>query len=174
MKTEELVIRNATLDDVDLLADLAARTFKSAYRDLLPENALDDFIASTFSPGSIRNELNDLANKFLLAYVKGSIVGYAMLRLADPPVDVLATKPVELARIYLDETVIGRGYGSALMRSCLELAQEAGHGTMWFGVWERNERAVRFYEKWGFVNVGSQEFKFGDEIHTDRVMVRDI
>jgi len=172
MKTGELVIRNAELDDVALLADLSARTFKSAYRDMLPADALDDFIAATFSPGSIREEMKNPTNKFLLAYAETRLVGYAMLRENDPPASVSGPDPVELARIYLDDLVIGRGFGSALMGACSEAARQAGYGTVWLGVWERNERAIRFYKKWDFEIVGSQGFEFGDVMHTDLVMMR--
>jgi ribosomal protein S18 acetylase RimI-like enzyme len=60
------------------------------------------------------------------------------------------------------------------MTVCTERAIQAGYDVLWLGVWERNERAIRFYEKKGFVQVGSLPFVFGNELHTDLVMVRSI
>jgi diamine N-acetyltransferase len=170
----KFTIRKVNADDAVLLAELSARTFKSAYRAQLTDRELSDYTASTFSLDRIQTELNDPACKFLLAYEGDTAIGYAMLRKDDPPDSVTGPKPVELARIYLTENVIGKGYGTTLMETCLKTAQKDGHEIIWLGVWEKNERAIRFYEKWGFTTVGSIEFKFGDEIQTDLVMVCSI
>jgi ribosomal protein S18 acetylase RimI-like enzyme len=54
---------------------------------------------------------------------------------------------------------------------CAE-ATAAGGKTLWLGVWERNPRAIRFYEKQGFRDVGSYLFVLGTDPQTDRVMTR--
>ena len=41
---------------------------------------------------------------------------------------------------------------------------------LWLGVWEKNEKAIRFYEKNNFKIFSSHEFKMGDEIQTDFLM----
>jgi diamine N-acetyltransferase len=169
-----LTLRKANASDVLLLTELSARTFQSAYRAQLTDKELEDYVASTFSLDMIQGELNDPACKFLLAYEGDTAIGYAMLRTGDPPDSVMESKPVELARIYLTENVIGRGYGTALMDACLKTALQDGYETIWLGVWEKNDRAIRFYEKWDFKMVGSIEFEFGDEVQTDLVMVRSI
>jgi ribosomal protein S18 acetylase RimI-like enzyme len=45
---------------------------------------------------------------------------------------------------------------------------------MWLGVWERNPRAIRFYQKHGFVDIGAKEFRLGTDLQTDRVMSRSV
>ena len=42
---------------------------------------------------------------------------------------------------------------------------------MWLGVWERNPRAIAFYLKAGFVQVGSHVFMVGSDRQTDWVLV---
>lgn len=170
----EFSIREAGPRDAASLADLSARTFKSAYRSKLSERELDDYVAATFSLSRLQDELNDPACRFLIAHEGGMPVGYALLRDSDPPAGVTGPEPMELARIYLIEAVIGKGYGTALMEACLKAARENGHMTIWLGVWDANDRAIRFYEKWGFTVVGSLAFEFGDELQTDLVMSRPI
>jgi len=41
-------------------------------------------------------------------------------------------------------------------------------------VWERNARAIAFYERWGFARVGSHPFKLGADEQTDLVMERPV
>lgn len=169
---KDFFIRPAGRSHVELLADLSTRTFKSAYRSMLPDTALTDFTLSAFSQDKIREEMDLPGSRFLLAYEREVPVGYALLREAGPPFGLTGNHPVELARIYLDEEVTGRGYGSALMQACFDIAITSGYDAIWLGVWERNVRAIRFYEKKGFVRAGTLPFVFGDELHNDLVMVR--
>jgi len=45
---------------------------------------------------------------------------------------------------------------------------------MWLQVWERNERAIGFYEKWGFKGVGVRSKELGNSTGKDLVMAREI
>jgi ribosomal protein S18 acetylase RimI-like enzyme len=58
------------------------------------------------------------------------------------------------------------------MRACLEEARKMGHATIWLGVWEKNERAIRFYDKWGFRKIGEKQFVLGRDVQTDFIMER--
>jgi ribosomal protein S18 acetylase RimI-like enzyme len=43
---------------------------------------------------------------------------------------------------------------------------------MWLQVWERNERAIAFYKRWGFEVVGVGSKELGNSTGTDLIMVR--
>jgi len=45
---------------------------------------------------------------------------------------------------------------------------------LWLDVWERNSRAIAFYRKWGFVKVGTQDFRLGEDVQHDLLMARDV
>jgi ribosomal protein S18 acetylase RimI-like enzyme len=60
------------------------------------------------------------------------------------------------------------------MRSCLTEARSRDKDTIWLGVWERNARAIAFYRRWGFADVGSQSFQLGGDLQSDRVMARRV
>jgi ribosomal protein S18 acetylase RimI-like enzyme len=60
------------------------------------------------------------------------------------------------------------------MESCLETVQGSRGDTIWLGVWEHNDRAIRFYERWGFEIVGEKQFVLGGEKQCDVVMSRHI
>jgi ribosomal protein S18 acetylase RimI-like enzyme len=42
--------------------------------------------------------------------------------------------------------------------------------TIWLGVYDRNVRALEFYRKFGFTQVGGKEFTFGGRIYIDPIM----
>src|SRR5689334_4706743 len=61
---------------------------------------------------------------------------------------------------------------AALMEQCVATAREWGGHVLWLGVWERNSRAIAFYEKHGFQVVGEQPFLLGTDLQRDLVMAR--
>ena len=77
-------------------------------------------------------------------------------------------------RFYVDKAHHGRGIAQTLMQEAVATARKLGATTVWLGVWERNLRAIAFYVKCGFQDVGSQPFLVGSDLQTDRVMARVI
>ncbi|MBV9496282.1 MAG: GNAT family N-acetyltransferase [Acidobacteria bacterium] len=98
-------------------------------------------------------------------------IAFAQLRLGEAPACVEGARPVELARFYVDRGFHGRGIAQQLMEAVRNAARNLGGETLWLGVWEHNPRAIRFYEKCGFEDVGSHGFFVGSDLQTDRVMV---
>ncbi len=174
MISQKLSIRRATPDDSSLIADIGASTFESSFG---ANNRLDDmeqYLSLSFSKGHIEAQLAEPSTIFLLAYEDCKAVGYVMLRVSKKPMSVIGTKPVELVRLYIEKGIIGKGYGSALMNSCLKEAKKNGRRTIWLGVWEKNLRAIRFYEKWGFTKLGTKEFVLGSDLQNDHIMARPV
>lgn len=154
-KTAPVEIRVADEADAELLADLGARTL----RDSLGPDKTDaqaDYLALTFSPAIKSGDLADPNAVFLVAEADGTAIAYARLRFGYSPDFVDGVAAMEIARFYADSPWVGRGIGRMLMKSCLDMAGERGCDVVWLDVWERNHRAIAFYEKWSFVTVGSQ------------------
>jgi ribosomal protein S18 acetylase RimI-like enzyme len=78
---------------------------------------------------------------------------------------------IELVRFYVDAALQGRGLAHTLMQAALSAAAQRAR-TMWLGVWERNARAIAFYAKWGFIDIGDHVFMLGSDRQTDRIMWR--
>ncbi|MEX2029512.1 MAG: GNAT family N-acetyltransferase [Anaerolineales bacterium] len=171
---DTLVIRHAVREDAATLALLAGRTFRDAYAAQSDLDELDDYVAEHFTAELLAQQIQDSSTLHLLASVAGVPIGYAVLRLGTPPDCVRGPRPIELGRLYLEQSVIGKGYGAALMRSCLGEADRLGCETMWLGVWEENHRARAFYKKWGFQDMGTYEFEIGGKVDHDPVMGRPV
>ena len=60
------------------------------------------------------------------------------------------------------------------MSAVHEAAIELGGQHVWLGVWERNPRAIAFYSKMGFTQVGNHAFYVGPDCQTDRVFVAPV
>jgi len=168
------VIRYGTAADAELLAGLGARTFFDAFAaDNTPEN-MAAYLASSFGPLRQAAELADPATVFLIAELDGAAAGYARLKMGTPPACIGGERPIEIVRFYACKEWIGRGIGPALMQACLDEAGRRSCDVVWLDVWEQNPRAIAFYRKWGFVEVGTQTFQLGDDAQRDLLMQRPV
>ncbi|MNS98622.1 Protease synthase and sporulation negative regulatory protein PAI 1 [compost metagenome] len=56
----------------------------------------------------------------------------------------------------------------------MEIAMERHKKKIWLGVWEKNENAISFYRKMGFLQTGAHSFYMGDEEQTDFIMTKTL
>jgi GNAT superfamily N-acetyltransferase len=167
-------IRHASTADNILLSALGAETFYDSFAaENTPEN-MAAYLAASFSPEKQARELVDPASRFLILEAHGQPAGYARLRLGPAPAAVVALRPIEIVRFYARRAWIGKGIGARLMQACLQTAEVEHCDVVWLDVWEHNPRAIAFYRKWGFVEVGWQVFQLGDEVQNDLLMSRSV
>ena len=170
----QLRIRTGIPADAAAIASIAARIFTRTFG---PDNSpvqLAAYVASAFGEIQQRRELEDPACTYLLMEVDGSLGAFALLRHGATSPVVQGEAPVEIQRFYVDHDFHGSGVAAQLMDACMDTASQHQGRTLWLGVWEENPRAIRFYEKRGFVDVGSALFHMGSDVQHDRVMTRPI
>lgn len=175
MVEPSVTIRQASTADAALLAEIGARTFFDTFAaDNTPED-MNSYLTSSFSPAIQAAELAEPEAILLIAEMDREVAGYAKLRTGgDAPSCVTGNNSVEIVRFYVDKKHQGCGVGAALMGECVSAAKSVGAHCVWLGVWERNDRALAFYRKWGFRKVGTQPFMLGTDRQTDILMERPI
>ena len=168
----QVIMRRAAPADAVALAAMASTAFTDTFGAHNDPRDMADYLAKSFGESVQRAELADPGSTVWLAEHEGEPAGYAMLRDGPPPECVSVHDAIEIARLYVVKRFIGAGIGALLMRRCIEEASARGNDAIWLGVWEHNVRAIAFYERWEFVDVGSLAFMLGRDRQTDRVMVR--
>jgi GNAT superfamily N-acetyltransferase len=172
--TTRVLVRRATASDAALLAELGERTFRDAFAaDNRPEDVAAH-VAATYGAPIQARQLADPACTYLIAEADGVAAGYALVHAGPAPECVGGAAPVEIARFYVDRPWHGRGVAQALMEACDAEARQRGGRTLWLTTWERNSRGLRFYEKCGFRDVGTQTFWLGSDPQTDRLLARAV
>lgn len=165
-----VTIRTADIGDAGVLADLGRRTFHEAFADQNHPEDMDAYIKEAFTVGRLAAEIGEPGAVYLVAETPPRVIGFAKLAPADPPACITGPSPMRLVKLYVSADAIGSGVGAALMRASIERAQNSGHKSLWLGVWEHNRRAKGFYERWGFVPVGTDAFRLGYDEQTDVLM----
>ena len=169
-----VVIRPAGVPDAPWLAALAERTFRETYSPHnTPEN-MERYVAEHFAPALQAAELADPGLMTLVAEVAGQAAGYTQLGRGAAPACVTGADPLEVIRFYVDRPWHGQGLAQTLMRAAADHARAAGARTLWLGVWERNPRAIAFYKKVGFAEVGTHTFVLGADHQRDLVLARPL
>ncbi|MGI4875291.1 MAG: GNAT family N-acetyltransferase [Janthinobacterium lividum] len=162
-------VAKANLATATRLAELGRRTFFETFAADNKSADMDAFAAQVYGPEIQLGELQQARYTFLLAEMQGELVGFAKLwhgsDLGLPP-DKPA-RQLEIKQLYVAQDWIGTGLGAALMRRALEIAQADEASAVVLGVWEHNERAKAFYQRYGFREVGEVEFVLGTDVQRD-------
>jgi ribosomal protein S18 acetylase RimI-like enzyme len=169
-----LVIREATVEDARLIANISHQTFYETFAAHNSKEDMDKFLNQQFTKGKLIMEVGARGNIFLLAYDDDIVAGYIKLRDERVPPAMGTVAAMEVARIYAMKNQIGKGVGSFLMQSCIDIAKKKNKEWLWLGVWEKNQRAIEFYTKWGFEKFDETDFLLGDDMQRDWLMKKRI
>ena len=168
-------LRLAGPEDAAELARFAAHTFAETFAADNTAADMATYLEQSFGEETQRREITTPGITTTLAEVEGEFAGYSMIRLGgEESGQVTGTQPVELQRLYVGSTWKGLGVAQALMREVEACARRQGGQTLWLGVWERNHRAIAFYRKCGFIDIGTHEFRLGNDVQTDRLMSKPL
>ena len=174
MSTTEYNFRAGTPDDAHLLADLGWRTFEEAFG---PYNDPEDMLAykpTMYSPELQTEELADETTEFVIVEADDIPVAYLKLNWDEAPKKIRGSHPLQISRLFVLQKWTGKGIGDRLMELALERAKRRGHQVVWLTVWSKNERALRFYQKYGFTKVGELDFYLGKDVQLDYYMQRKV
>lgn len=163
-------IRYGVTGDAKMLSELGAKTFYETFaKDNTPEN-MEAYLKVAFSPEIQRRELSEPNHIFLVVESENNPIGFAQLIVDSKEVSLKGSKSLEVRRIYSLQEYIGKGVGKALMEAAIHEARQRGCDSIWLGVWEKNPRAIHFYQKWGFKEVGTHVFYVGEDAQRDFIM----
>lgn len=152
-------IRPATIEDTDIIMFLGEKTYTESHGQFIADK--EDLIAynkTAFSKAKIQEDLYDPNNLFYILYVEDIAVGYAKLVLNIQHETITSEQNCKLERIYILAEYIPRKLGQQFLSFLEKEAKALNLDTMWLSVYIKNKRAIRFYQKNEFKNVGTLSF----------------
>ncbi len=167
-------IRRARRDDATQLSIIAEKTFRDTFAGANAPEDMDLHCRTSYSVAIQAREIADPERVTLLCEDGGRLVGFAQLRWGKAPICVVADAAGEIQRLYVTSEFHGKGIAHDLMNACMD--EMTGHRSdvVWLGVWERNPKAIAFYKKFGFHEVGAHVFPLGSDLQRDVVMARPV
>ena len=162
-----IAYRDALPGDGAGLRDLFAESFVETFGHLYRPADLQEFLDGN-SLTKWQANLSDPEIAIRVAEQEGQLLGFVELAPKKLPYDT-SVPALELRRLYLRSTAHGLGIADELMRWLLAEAARRGAQEIILSVYIDNQRARRFYERYGFEAVGKYDFKVGS--HTDEDLI---
>ena len=170
MNPDHLIFQKATQEDLISLQAIAQKTFKEAFAHMnTPEN-MNHYLRESLSLEKLTAELAHPQSTFHLLIDQNEVIGYLKTNTEDAQNEPLGEEAIEIERIYLLQAYQGMGLGKLLFNQALEIGRNRNKRFIWLGVWEKNQKAIRFYEKLGFKTFGKHSFLLGNDLQMDLLM----
>ena len=168
------VLRKCKAEDFETLRELSIRTYYETFAHLNTAEDMAAYLEDAFNVERLTKELSDPNSSFFLLYADDSLAGYLKLNEAPSQTDINDPLSLEIERIYVSSEFQGTGLGRYLMEQAITIATERNKKYAWLGVWEKNEKAICFYKKNGFYEIGTHTFVMGEDVQSDHIMRKDL
>jgi ribosomal protein S18 acetylase RimI-like enzyme len=169
-------ILRAGPDDIETVSRLSKVTFYETFKGTCTDDDMKYFLKNAFSDSNTLQDLKNENDFYFIALIDDVAAGYMRLKedYTDYP-DLPKYNAIELKRIYVFKDFQSQKIGAALMQYAVDFAKKKGYEAIWLGVWEHNEKAKFFYEKWGFTDTGkTHPFPIGNTPQTDNWLIKFI
>lgn len=153
-----------------LLQQIGRQTFSETFAASNTEENMRQYLAEGFAAGKLLSELANPDSQFYFAEWNNEVIGYLKVNAGKSQTELQDEAALEIERIYVLRDFHGKKVGQLLYDKAVELARQTGIRYVWLGVWEENKRALRFYEKNGFVAFDKHLFRLGGDEQTDIMM----
>lgn len=171
---ENIAIRKVSLDDIAILQQIGRQTFMETFSESNSDENMARYLEEGFSIEKLSQELRSTTSQFYFALLDGEVIGYLKLNTGDSQTELQDDNALEIERIYVLGAYHGKKVGQLLYDKVLEIAHKRRASYVWLGVWEKNPRAIRFYQKNGFVAFDKHIFRLGNDEQTDIMMKKTL
>lgn len=168
----KLQIKKVSDKELARLQKIGVETFAETFSSENSEENMQEYLKSEFSAEKLKADLADKNVEFYFAELDGKVTGYLKINFGPSQTEIKNENSLEIERIYVLKEFHGKKAGQFLFEKAMETAKEKKVDYVWLGVWEHNPRAIRFYEKNGFVAFDKHIFKLGNDRQTDIMMKR--
>lgn len=138
------ILRPATPDDVDAVADLFDRGWHDVHPGRVPDGLTERRTTEAFHERVAQRVAE--TDETTVAEVDGEIAGFVMVA-GD-----------EAEQVYVDRAFRGAGVAGALLTEAEHQIAAGGHDVAWLAVVRGNDRAQAFYAKQGWVDEGDFDY----------------
>lgn len=176
MLTDEFEIRECVAEDAETLSLLGQATFLETFAGILEGRDILSHCFSAHSASVYRSWLQQDQSKLWVVHMRPgqAPIGYLLLGPAQIPVADLSSEDLEIKRIYLLHRFQGSGLGKRLLAAAVDHSKATKAKRLLLGVYANNAKAINFYQRCGFVQLGRRKFTVGANDYDDTIMCRTV
>ena len=150
--TPVLTIKFADAEDIALIRSLSLEVWPQTYSSILSPHQIRYMLDLMYSEAALHRQLHE-KNQFLIIYNSGVPVGFASY-------GAVEEHKYKLHKIYILPKHQGRGTGRFVIDQVIKDIIPKGATSLLLNV-NRNNKAHSFYEKLGFVVIGTEDIDIG-------------
>jgi GNAT superfamily N-acetyltransferase len=148
-------IRKATLQDYDIIHNIALITWDATYSKILTAEQMDYMLDMMYSRKAIEDQMAIKGHEFLIIEENGAALGFASYEINYRP------ETTKLHKLYVLPQTHGKGAGRALLTIIENAARLHINDKLVLNV-NRFNPALSFYLKSGFENLGDDNIDIGN------------
>lgn len=167
-------IKKCTLEDSRKLQEISYETFNETFKHHNSLENMNVYLERAFNLKQLEKELSNISAQFFFVYFNNEVAGYLKVNTNDAQSEEMGDESLEIERIYIKNKFQKHGLGKYLLNKAIEIAMERNKKKIWLGVWGKNENAIAFYKKMGFIQTGAHSFYMGDEEQIDFIMTKTL
>jgi len=167
---DAITFRAARPADALCLGVLSTQVFLDTYAPQGIRPAIANEVLQLHSVAVYEALLADPGVTILVAECAGHLIAFAQVRQDAGNPQVPSAAAAELRRLYVQERFTGRGVGRDLLRHAEKAAAARGAEMLWLTAWVGNARALSFYPRCGYDDLGETMFTFEGESHANRLV----
>ncbi|WP_286230896.1 GNAT family N-acetyltransferase [Neobacillus mesonae] len=168
------ILKKCSLEDLLKLQEISYETFTETFKDQNSPENLSAYLERAYNLKQLQKEISNISSQFFFVYFNDEVAGYLKVNTNDAQSEEMGDESLEVERIYIRSKFQKHGLGKYLLNKAIEIAMERNKKKIWLGVWEKNENAIAFYKKMGFVQTGAHSFYMGDDEQTDIIMTKTL
>jgi len=159
----------ATEADLPAISELAGVIWRACYPGIITYEQIDYMLARMYSLDVLRNEIRSQGIRYDLLLVEDKPAGFASYGPTSEP------GAMKLHKLYLLPEMQGRGLGSRLLQHIEREVRNLGARRLILSVNKRNTKAIKTYQRNGFVIAESVVTDIGGGfIMDDYVMAKNL
>ncbi|EAZ79084.1 GNAT family N-acetyltransferase [Algoriphagus machipongonensis] len=145
--------------DHQKLFKLMEKVYKSAYQHFWTDHG-DWYLELCYSERNLEKELSRERPHYYFVVFENKTVGILKYDFPFSPRKIEIPNAMKLHRLYLDESVQGKGVAKELMVHIEKVAIENKLNFIWLEAMKKKPQAKRFYEKMGYEWVYTYQLEF--------------
>ncbi len=162
------------MEDAHKLQEVSYETFNETFQHQNSPENMNAYLKKAFNLNQLEKELLNTSSQFFFVYFHNEVAGYLKVNTNEAQSEKMGNDSIEIERIYIKNQFQKHGLGKHLYQKALEIAKQSNKKKIWLGVWEKNDNAIAFYKKMGFIQTGAHSFYMGDEEQTDLIMIKTL
>lgn len=147
------IVKVSTQDLINMVEVIADKIWRDYYISIIGKQQVDYMLKKFQSKEAITAQIDE-GFLYYLIKEKDDYIGYIAFTIKD--------KEILLSKIYVLSEKRGKGYGAKAMTFVEKIAKEKKCFKITLTVNKNNTNSIAFYEKFGFINAGSNVQDIGN------------